>query len=776
MKIKATFFAAAAIFFCGGLRAQRSPLGIVSFHDSTRSVQAGLIASVTTDYGKGLQLAGFSNMAATPFKGIQLAGISNISCGVERGLQLAGLLNVSSGYMRGAQLAPYNYADSLNGSQLGFINVALTHPKGWQVGLVNVTRDTVARKLGLVNVNPNTAIDYLFYLGSATKLNGAVRFRNHSTYSILAAGTHYMGLDKRFSGALSYRLGQYFPVSERLSLSGDVGLSHIETFEQHNANKPERLYSLQARLSADWQLNRQLGLFAAVGYADTRYYHRARHYRNGLLVEAGLTLRHRRGGHNDNWFEQEADDEESTLSDSLMARLPHPRPWTAAAEAAGVNVFVHCLDRFVLNKDYAHTTLHSLHRNFKTGFVWDNDEFMTNNFGHPYHGNLYFNSARSQGLNFWQSAPYALGGSLMWELLGETEPPALNDVFATTMGGICIGEMTHRISDIFLNDRTRGFNRFLREAAATIVDPIKGLRRIVSGDAWRIRHTNYLHHDRSRLPIDCSLSVGDRYLADDGAMFRGEQNPYLNFYMEYGNALDDEGRTGKPYDFFDAEITFGLSGNQPLINALHLLGRVWSWRIYPGRDIRAEVGFYQHFNYFNSEPVKDGSDLTPYRIGEAASVGPGAIFSFPATGSLARLEQRVFLSGILLGGTKSDYYSFQERDYNMGSGFSIKSKTHLEMRHFGRFILHARYFRLFTWKGYEQKDLTSLNLSYLNAQGDKGNAKLLVITPLTEIDLGKRWSLLVSASYYSRSTHYKYYNDVKADTFEGQLGLTYHFL
>lgn len=773
MKIKATFFAAAAVFFSGGLRAQQLPLGLVSFQDSLRSVQVGVIASVATEQARGIQLSGFSNMAAIPFKGIQFSGISNIASGVERGMQWASLLNVSSGYMRGLQLGSYNYADSLNGSQVGLINVARTHPKGWQVGLVNVTRDTVAHKLGLVNVNPNTAIDYLFYLGSATKLNGAVRFRNHSTYNILAAGTHYMGLDKRFSGSLSYRLGQYFPVSPRLSLSGDVGFSHIETFEQNNASKPERLYSVQVRLNADYRLNDRLGLFATVGYGDTRYYHHARHYANGFLAEVGMTLRHKRSEHTDWWTAQEADEEPQP--DSLMACRLRPHPWMAAAEATAVNVFVHCLDRFILDKDYAHTTLHSLRRNFKTGFVWDNDEFMTNNFGHPYHGNLYFNSARSNGLSFWQSAPYALGGSLMWEFLGEREPPALNDVFATTMGGICIGEMTHRISDIVLNDHTRGFNRFLREATATLIDPMKGLRRIVSGEAWRIRYNNHLHHDRSRLPVDCSLSLGDRYLADDGAMFRGEQNPYLNFYMEYGNALDDEGSTGKPYDFFDAEITFGLSGNQPLINALHLLGRVWSWRMYPGRDIRAEVGFYQHFNYFNSEPVKDGSDLTPYRIGEAASVGPGAIFSFPATGSLTRLEQRIFLSGILLGGTKSDYYNIQERDYNMGSGFSIKSKTHMEMRNFGRFILHARYFQLYTWKGYEQKDLTNLNLSYLNAQGDKGNARLLVITPLTEIDLGKRWSLLLAASYFSRTTHYKYHNDVKADTFEGRLGLTYHF-
>ena len=82
-------------------------------------------------------------MSATSFRGIQLSGISNITQGVERGVQLSGLINVSSEYMRGLQFATVNYADSLNGSQLGLLNIAHAHPRGWQVGLVNITHDTL---------------------------------------------------------------------------------------------------------------------------------------------------------------------------------------------------------------------------------------------------------------------------------------------------------------------------------------------------------------------------------------------------------------------------------------------------------------------------------------------------------------------------------------------------------------------------------------------------------------------------------------------------------
>ncbi|MBO7553433.1 MAG: DUF3943 domain-containing protein [Bacteroidaceae bacterium] len=771
-----TFFMRTYLFLLALLpfavaQAQRFPIGIVSSQDTVKHVQVGLISSIATGASKGVQLSTFTNMSAGPLKGIQLSGLSNITRGMELGIQFSSLLNVSSDYMRGLQLGAANYADSLSGTQIGLINVALSHPKGWQVGVVNITRDTIAHKLGLVNVNPNTTIDYLFYAGTASKGNVGIRYRNRSTYSIIGVGTHYMGLDKKFSGALTYRIGQYFMLSPRFSLSGDVGFQHIETFEHESAGKPERLYSLQVRVNADYQLTKRLGVFATLGYGDTRHYHHSKRYRQRLILEGGLSMRMERG--TNNLLYRWNDEEVGVTDETLLAPSPRKRYWVAAAEVTGINALVHSFDRFVMGEEFAKTTLHSYGRNLRDGFVWDNDQFSTNLFAHPYHGNLYYNSARSNGLTFWESAPYALGGSLMWEFFGEREPAAINDLMATTMGGIAIGEITHRISNVVLNDRATGFQRFLREATATLIDPMKGFNRIISGQAWRVKHDHYLYHDRNQFPIDFSLTFGNRYLADNGAMFRGEHNPFINFYLEYGDVLN-RGKQNKPYDFFDAEVTFGLSKNQPFINGLHLLGRLWSFKMVDKDEIKAEFGFYQHFNYYDSKPVKEGSSLTPYRISEAASVGPGVVLSLPQVGALAHIEQRVFLSGILLGGTKSDYYNVIDRDYNMGSGFSIKTKTHLEMSNFGRFILHAKYFHLFTWKGYEQKDLSTVDLLHLNAQGDKGNARLFVISPMAEIDLRQGWSLSLATSLFYRRTHYKYYPNVKANTFEIRGGFTYH--
>ena len=779
--------ATAAVFTAAiNVQAQNSPVGIVSVQDSVKSVQFGVISSVATDGGHGVQLSGLSNTSAHKFNGLQLSSVSNITAGMDKGVQLSGILNVSSAMQRGLQLGAINFADSLNGAQIGVFNIARKRPKGWQVGLVNLSYDSIGHKIGLVNVNPMTDIDIMLYGGSSTKANLAVRYRNKSTYSIMGVGTHFMGLDSKFSGALFYRLGLYKQLSPKWSVSGDVGYYHVETFSKNNSEKPERLYSLQARLNADYQFSKKFGAFASVGWGLTRYYDRNETYRNRPLVELGFTYRQPRNQH-DSW-KRAWEEKRSKLvfADSTMA-LPTPkRPWQALAEVTGVNVFVQLFDRYVTSEEFAQTTLRSIKRNFTDGMVWDNDFFITNMFMHPYHGNLYFNAARTNGLSFWESAPFSQLGSAMWEFLGETEPPAINDIIATTCGGMAIGEMTHRLSLTVLDDRDRGFNRFLREAVATIVNPIQGLHRIFSGDAWRVKNRNYRYHDFNKTPLDVSFTVGWRYLADDGALFRGLHAPYINATLTYGTSVDADKHT-QPYDFFDIELNSAFGGGQPMVNTLSILGRLWSTPILDKKGMAGEFGIYQHFNYYDAKPIEDGSDLTPYRISEAAGFGPGFVFSLPQMGYLTKMEQRIFASGILLGGTKSDFFNVIERDYNMGSGFSIKSSTKLDFGKFGRLILNAKYFRLWTWKGYEDKDLQpyvdgTADLHYLNVQGDNSNAALLVINPVIEMHLARQWSLTLSGAYYARRTHYNYYYDkdlvlrqnstVHANTFETKIGLT----
>lgn len=441
-------------------------------------------------------------------------------------------------------------------------------------------------------------------------------------------------------------------------------------------------------------------------------------------------------------------------------------------ETAGINIFVNLFDRYVLDADFAQISFHSVKHNIEYGFVWDNDKFVTNLFFHPYHGNLYFNAARSNGLNFLQSAPYAFAGSLMWETCGEVEPPAINDLIATTIGGICLGEITYRLSDLILDDSSIGWERFFREFLCTAISPMKGFNRILSGQAWKVSNHYYKYHDFDAVPVHFSLIFGDRYLCDHAHFTKGENNPFFDVGVIYGDVFNDE--EIKPFNYFTGSITAGLSSNQPLITHVSMLGRLWGVNIQTGTPMKMQFGLFQNFNYYNSEAVFKDSQDVPYRISEAASIGTGLIYEFPKVCNIEKLAQRIFFNAVLLGGSVSDHYNYIDRDYNMGSGFSARLNTYVQFERYGAFTLNAEYYRIFTWKGYEKKNYTAINPLYLNSQGDKSFASLLVVNPIVEFFLHSSLDLELSAYYFLRSTQYDYFKDVESRTFELRIGLNYH--
>lgn len=778
----------------------RLNVGLVSEVDSLRGLQVGLLyGGIRHDaHGalisglanashalKGVQIAGFTNLVFTPLRGLQLSAFTNTAMGMNGGLQLTGLSNITAGDTRGVQIAAYNYADTLRGTQIGLINAAAYRPKGVQIGFLNYSRDAQTRRYGLINLSPQTRVDYMLFGGTSSKINAALRFKNKTSYRILGFGTHYMGFNSEFSGDIFYRFGQYIPLSSKWTLSGDLGLYFIEIAKKKTIEGPRHLYSLQAHLNLDYQINSVVGAYISTGYGTTRYYGSHENYRSRPMIEAGITLHYDRNHEAETkWIDEKIRDYnfqmrllEQAKSDSLFRFYDHnytKQRWgNALAGVVGINVFVHCFDRFVLRRDFAKTTLNTTWNNFRHAFVWDNDNFKTNLFAHPYHGNLYFNSARSNGFSFWQSVPFTIGGSMMWEFFGEKEPPALNDMLATSFGGVAIGEVFHRVSALILNDRAHGTNRLFREMAATIINPMQGLKRILNGDAWRTRNKNFLYHDFSEIPVELLMSVGDRYLADNGTIFRGEHQPFVTFSLRYGDPFNQN--TSSPYDYFTANIAMGFTGNQPFVHGFHLTGRLWSKLVYDGKEGQTLCGIFQHFNYYDSQPVKDGSSQTPYRISEAAAIGPGMIWRFPEIGNKNKLEQSVFADLILLGGTKSDYYSFIDRDYNMGSGYSFKSRTEMTFPYLGRLSLNLDYYRIYTWKGYENKNYTTIDPLYLNAQGDKSNAELMVVNPVLLIQMKHNWGMELSSNFYMRKTRYAYHDNVATRTFEFRAGLVYRF-
>jgi hypothetical protein len=182
--------------------------------------------------------------------------------------------------------------------------------------------------------------------------------------------------------------------------------------------------------------------------------------------------------------------------------------WYIGLKITATNIFTNGLDRYIFSAPSAKIGYHSWKHNIKTGWEWDTDRFGMNFFFHPYSGGSYFNSARASGYNFYQSFPFAVGGSLMWEYFGETTLPSINDVINTPVSGMFIGEVLYRLSSNVLDDRATGAGRFWRELAAVAIDPARAFGRFTSGQMSR--HTPREVYQKE--PLNITLSSGIRKL------------------------------------------------------------------------------------------------------------------------------------------------------------------------------------------------------------------------------------------------------------------------
>lgn len=218
----------------------------------------------------------------------------------------------------------------------------------------------------------------------------------------------------------------------------------------------------------------------------------------------------------------------------------------AAGEVFGMNMGLWAFDRYALKGHYAYISFETIKENFKHGFEWDNDHLNTNMFAHPYNGSLFFNAGRSNGFNFWQSELFAISGSAMWELFMECEYPSTNDIIATPVGGAALGEVFYRTSDMILDNRTAGGERLGREVASFIISPMRGITRIITGEAWKKSHVS--GKEFSNVPFNLNLSLGARILFyhDDAGITKAGASARIN--MEYGDPFDGDSKI--PYEYF----------------------------------------------------------------------------------------------------------------------------------------------------------------------------------------------------------------------------------
>ena len=445
------------------------------------------------------------------------------------------------------------------------------------------------------------------------------------------------------------------------------------------------------------------------------------------------------------------------------------KPLEAVLLTSGINWSVWAFDRYALKADYAMISAKTIGKNFSKGFVWDNDKLETNMFMHPYHGSLYFNAARSNGFNFWQSSLFALGGSAMWEYVMESEYPSTNDIIATPIGGMALGEVFYRTSDLFIDERTTGGERFIRELSVFLISPMRGITRIINGDAWHKRMSTGRSFNNTKFNVDFSLGFRMIDLKDirSGANFGFSSE----LDLEYGDRFSVT--TAIPYDYFSLQTRLNVQKSQPILGQLNITGRLINRRLVHDEKNTFNVGLFQHYDYYNTDTL---NNKIPYRFSIPASLGGGALFQHLDTYGGA-FDCYAHINGVILGAVKSDYYQVDARDYNISSGLNLKIGAQYKLKNeLLRISLSHNYYKLFTWQGYNNDiEWDLIDAKTLNVQGDNSHSSLNVTDVELEAKVLKNIFMRVSVMNVLRNTDYKYLKDISSNSCECRFMLTYRF-
>ena len=288
---------------------------------------------------------------------------------------------------------------------------------------------------------------------------------------------------------------------------------------------------------------------------------------------------------------------------------------------------------------------------FHGPWVYDTDDIQTNFSLHPYNGSLYFNMARSSGLDFYWSFGYAFLGSLLWELGAEVESPSKNDQVMTPVGGAFIGEALYRSFALIL---TGGGSSpgFWREAGAFVVSPAAGFNRLLFGDRYRTP----VWDERPSVFLRLGAGGGVARNHDPSGGRRDGGYFLVNFQMEYGQPADPSFRVRRPFDSFMLRFAVGGAGPIGPGGTTQAHGTIAGWRLDAG-PFSGIWGIAGNYDFVNAGV---------YRIGSAA-LGLDATGEFALSDTVS-LRTSLSLLAVLMGAAGATAQPEGGRDYHVGQG------------------------------------------------------------------------------------------------------------
>ncbi len=347
----------------------------------------------------------------------------------------------------------------------------------------------------------------------------------------------------------------------------------------------------------------------------------------------------------------------------------------AAAEVAALELFPWLIDRYLSKEPWAFISSTTVRYNLQTGFTWDNDPFSGNQASHSYHGSLYFNAARTNGFTFWESAPFAFAGSFLWEMFAENQPPSINDLVNTTLGGMVWGEGEYRLSNMLLDNTASGFERFLREAGGLVLNPMGGFNRLIRGEMWKD-----FQNPPDRFPSRLYFELDGMYR--HGIEVPAERNEAdqggLAFLIRYGDQFN--GDHGHPFEYFDFRLNL-LTPHATLVTEIVGRGLLADWVLSGSPSAEQRLGLFLGTNYFNNEQAVYG-----------AQVFSAAHQMRVPLGRETELRTEAGVLGMPIVGLGVDYPHQEEestagRTYDYGPGFGAQANARVRRREIDLLVL-----------------------------------------------------------------------------------------
>jgi hypothetical protein len=400
---------------------------------------------------------------------------------------------------------------------------------------------------------------------------------------------------------------------------------------------------------------------------------------------------------------------------------------TALLELGVTQLFPWALAEFIMKPGWSKVGFNTWWYNFSHGWDYDGDSFLTNNFTHPYHGNFYFNTARTNGYNFWESVPFSFAGSLMWEYFGEYYRPSFNDWLNTSVSGFNLGEMAYRVTNLITDNTARGSQRVWQEIFAGILNPIRGFNRLISGEAWKVHPNTELYIQ----PVKIYVDGGMRRIVERGSDITDSASVegLLGARLNYGDVLESDLKT--PFSNFS--VWLHASNGNSFLTELHSIGYLAGWKLGGNRFHKEVFSINVSYDFLINPAFEFGA--------------PSITFNFTLKNMLddkTYVRSDLGLVAIIMGSTSTEYfYGYDGRDYDFGPGPGIRINSRVTDGNWNYISLSYTGAMIFTMSG------TPESSHYLHDAMIEG-----------QLPVNEYFAIGLAFEYYWRNSFYKLNEDV----------------